>query len=404
MNLSSATTRQLLLDIASEYGLPLYVYDGNKIETQYDRLVHAFETDKLEIHYACKANTNNQILKLLHRKGAKLDIVSLNEAKLALKCGYKASEIHFTPNGAPFEEYAQALKDGYSLSVDSLPIIERIADEYPGAELCIRINPKVYGGAHQKIAVGHKESKFGLSLDYTDHLLHLQNEGRIKVAGLHIHAGSDIYNLKTIRKGAKVLLKTAERFTEHLEYLDFGGGFKVPYAPDDERINITEIGRWITKKVKEFDEIHGTQLKVKIEPGKYLVSEAGLFLARVSQLKDTHGIKFAYLQAGFNHFIRPMYYNASHYITQLSNYRGVHEMYNIVGYLCETDTFASARSLPKIKVGDILCFHNAGAYAFTMASNYNLRERPAEVLVHNKDVKLIQKREEFQDLINGQVW
>lgn len=391
-------------ELQDEYGLPLYVYDGNKVIEQYNRLVTAFDTDKLEIHYACKANANNHILKLLHQLGADLDIVSLNEARLASMCGFKTHQIHFTPNGAPFSEYAQALDAGYGLSVDSLPIIEKIAKEFPGTSLCIRINPKVYGGAHQKIAVGHEQSKFGLSLDYIPRIVELQHEKRIKVVGLHFHAGSDIHNLNTIQKGAEVLLDTASKFTEYLQYLDFGGGFKVPYSPQQKSIDINEIGQWISQKVADFDKKYATNLKIYIEPGKFLLSEAGYFLAAVSQVKTTHGIKFAYLQAGFNHFMRPMYYNANHYISQLSNPQGVKEMYNIVGYLCETDTFASERLLPQISVGDILCFHNAGAYAYSMASNYNLRERPAEVMVLDGKVKLIQNREVFQDLIRSQVW
>lgn len=404
MNLSKVNSSIDWKDLVKEFKLPLYVYDANKIEEQFESLKAAFPTDKLQIHYACKANSNNQVIKILKSKGAKLDTVSWNETRLGKACGYSPKDIHFTPNGAPFEEYENAIKEGYSLSVDSLPIINEIAEKYPGQELCIRLNPNLMAGGHQKISVGHKLSKFGLSTEHIQSVVDLHQKSKIKVTGLHIHTGSDIADIDAYRHAVKILLENAVLFKDQLKYLDFGGGFKVPYSPGEKSIDIQSIGQWITQKVEDFDHRHGTDLKIYIEPGKYLVSEAGYFLTSVSQVRETHGTKFAYLKAGFNHFIRPMYYDAEHHISQLSNPQGVKELYNIVGYLCETDTFASNRWLPEIRVGDILAFHNAGAYAYIMASNYNLRERPSEILLQDGNVKIIQKREDFQDLIRGQIW
>lgn len=389
--------------LKKDFGFPLYVYDAHKIKEQFHNLTMAFQTADLSIHYACKANSNIQILKILKELGAEVDIVSTNEGKLAQLAGFSPQEIHYTPNGVAITEYYEAISQGYNISVDNIEIMKQIAEYRPGCALCVRINPSVKAGGHDKISVGHKRSKFGLPVTQLEEVLHLNQSGAIQVKGLHIHTGSDIKNVEAIKKAAKVLLEKAAPFSEKLEFLDFGGGFKVAYQETEKDAEIGEIAQWLQQEINIFNQTHKTKLKIVIEPGKYLVSEAGYFLAEVTQMKDVYGTRFVYLNAGFNHFIRPMYYDAYHHISNLSNPQGSPEKVDVVGFLCENDTFAKDRLIPKVQVGDILCFHNAGAYSYTMSSSYNLRERPAEVLIEGKNVKIIQKRQVFKDLINGQV-
>ena len=390
--------------LQKEFGFPLYVYDAEKIKEQFHKIRAAFQTANLSVHYACKANSNIQILKILKEQGAEVDIVSTNEGKLAQLAGFSPQEIHYTPNGVAITEYYEAISRGYNISVDNLDIMKQIAKYQPGYALCVRINPSVKAGGHDKISVGHKRSKFGLPVSQLEEVLPLHQSGAIQVKGLHIHTGSDIKNVEAIKKAAKVLLEKAAPFSAQLEFLDFGGGFKVAYQESEKDAEIGEIAQWLQKEIDIFDRTHQTKLKMVIEPGKFLVSEAGYFLTEVTQIKNVYGTRFVYLNAGFNHFIRPMYYDAYHHISNLSNPQGPTEKVDVVGFLCENDTFAKDRFIPKVHVGDILCFHNAGAYSYTMSSGYNLRERPAEVLIEGKNVKIIQKRQVFEDLINGQVF
>jgi len=386
------------------YGYPLYIYDGNRIQYQYDLLSKALSGHEHQIRYACKANSNLHVLQVLAKRGAHLDVVSINEGRIGELAGFSPGQIHFTPNGVPLAECREALDRGYSLSLDHLPSMRALAKERPGLPLCIRINPAVKAGGHEKISVGHKASKFGLALDQIEEVANLQASGALRVVGMHIHTGSDIGDVSAIKKAAQVLLDEALPFATTLEYLDFGGGFKVSYFDDDSATDIAGIGRWLTDSMKEFEQKCGRNILLVVEPGKFLVSEAGFFLAEVSQIKTTYGTCFAHVNSGFNHFIRPMYYEANHKISLLNEKKeAIKKDYHIVGYLCETDTFASDRNLPELKVGDILVFHNAGAYAYTMASQYNQRLRPAEVLLQDGQSHLIRMRETFDDLLTRQV-
>jgi len=390
--------------LKEKYGFPLYAYDEQHIKHQYKTIKDAFNDANLSIHFACKANSNIQILRLLLDMGSEVDVVSLNEGKVAELAGFKNEQIHFTPNGVLIGEYLEAIERGYQISVDNLDIIQTLAARHTGIGLCVRINPSVMAGGHSKISVGHSKSKFGLPLNQLDSVVKLNKEGKIKVHGLHIHTGSDIKDVEAMKKASSVLIQNAQGFLTHLKFLDFGGGFKVPYRKNESAADISEIGLWIQNEIKKFHALHGTQLSIVLEPGKFIVSEAGYFLAEVSQVKNVYGKKFIYVNAGFNHFMRPMYYDAYHYISNLSKPDEPLEEVDVVGYLCENDHFAKERKLPQTEVGDVLCFHNAGAYSYTMSSSYNMRERPAEVLFNGENVKIIQKRQVFEDLIRGQIY
>lgn len=393
----------LLVAIAEQYGCPTYVYDGNKIESQFDRLENAFKgVKKLKINYAAKALTNISILKLLKNKGSGLDTVSLEEVLLGLEAGFSADDIMFTPNGVSMQEIEDVAALGVQINIDNLSILEQFGTKHPTTPVCIRINPHVMAGGNSNISVGHIDSKFGISVHQIPHILRIIENTKMTINGIHMHTGSDILDIEVFLYAAEILFETAKHF-KNLDFIDFGSGFKVPYKEGDLETDIEELGEKLTQTFNDFCKEYGKDLILVFEPGKFLVSQAGVFLAKVNVVKQTTSTVFAGVDTGFNHLIRPMFYNSYHHITNISNLEGKQRFYSVVGYICETDTFASNRKIAEINEGDILCFHNAGAYCFSMASNYNSRFKPAEVLVYNEQIHLIRKRETYKDLLHNQI-
>jgi len=389
-------------DIAEKFGTPLYLYDGEKIFSQVKALQDAFAGVPLKIKYATKALSSLSILRLIRKAGAELDAVSIEEVKLGLFAGAPASEIMYTPSGVAFAEIQEAVGIGVMINVDSLPLLERFGQTYGNSvPVCIRLNPHILAGGNLKISVGHKESKFGISIEQLEEVLDLVRRYEITVVGLHIHTGSDILDGAVFLEGGKVLFNAAMHFPD-LRFLDFGGGFKVAYKPEDPATDVAEVGRIVGKAFQEFCANYGRQLELWIEPGKFLVSEAGFLVVKATVVKETPTIHFVGVDSGLNHLIRPMMYDAYHGVYNLSNPNGPVSTYTVVGYICETDTFAAQRPLNEVKEGDLLVLQNAGAYGFTMASNYNARLRPAEVLVWQGKALLIRERERFDDLVRHQ--
>jgi diaminopimelate decarboxylase len=392
-----------LLRTAKEFGSPLYVYDSEKIISQYNRLTSAFRNvPNLRLNYAVKALSNIAVLKLMNMLGAGLDTVSIQEVKLGLMAGCKPEKIIYTPNGVSLTEIEEVAALGVQINIDNLSILEQFGSRHPDVPVCIRINPHVMAGGNSNISVGHIDSKFGISIHQMPHILRIVENTQMKVNGIHMHTGSDILDIEVFLYASEILFDAAKNF-DQLEFIDFGSGFKVPYKEGDIETNVEELGKKLSKRFNEFSEEYGRKLTLCFEPGKYLVSEAGFFLASVNVVKQTTSTVFAGIDTGFNHLIRPMLYGSNHQITNISNPKGRERFYSVVGYICETDTFASNRRISEITEGDVLCFHNAGAYCFTMASNYNSRYRPAEVLWYEGKAHLIRKRETFDDLIRNQV-
>ena len=392
-----------LLSIVHTYGSPVYVYDANKISTQYERLTKAFAAvPSLRINYAMKALSNVSILKLMRKLGAGLDTVSIQEVKLGLHAGFAPEQIIFTPNGVSMEEIEEAASLGVQLNIDNLSILEQFGSKHPQIPVCIRINPHVMAGGNSKISVGHIDSKFGISIHQIPHILRIVENTKMHINGIHMHTGSDILDIDVFLYAAEILFDTAKHFRE-LKFIDFGSGFKVPYKEGDIQTDIEELGEKLSQRFLEFCKLYGRNLTLAFEPGKFLVSEAGFFLVKVNVVKQTTSTVFAQIDSGFNHLIRPMFYGATHFIENISNPEGKKRFYSVVGYICETDTFASNRQIAEISEGDILCFRNAGAYCYTMASNYNSRPRPAEVLWIDGQAKLIRKAETLEDLLRNQV-
>ncbi len=392
-----------LLALAEEFGNPLYVYDAATIEQQYNRLTNAFsKVERLRINYAMKALSNVSILNLLKKMGSGLDTVSIQEVQLGLHVGFTPDKIIFTPNGVSFEEIEEVAALGVQINIDNLSVLEHFGSKHPQIPVCIRINPHVMAGGNQNISVGHIDSKFGISIYQIPHILRIVENTGMHINGIHMHTGSDILDIEVFLYAAEILFDAAKQFKE-LDFLDFGSGFKVPYKKGDIETNIEELGKKLTKRFLSFEKEYGRPLTLAFEPGKFLVSEAGFFLAKVNVVKQTTSTVFAGIDSGFNHLIRPMFYGSQHTIENISNPKGKERFYTVVGYICETDTFANNRRIPEITEGDILCFKNAGAYCFSMASNYNSRFKPAEVLWKDGKGHLIRARENFEDLLKNQI-
>ena len=392
-----------LVQLAEQFGSPLYVYDAEKIQSQYNRLTSAFsKVERLRINYAAKALSNLAILQLLKQIGSNLDTVSIQEVQLGLHAGFLPQQIIYTPNGVSFEEIEEAAQLGVQINIDNLSILEHFGTKHPNVPVCIRINPHVMAGGNSNISVGHIDSKFGISIHQMPHILRIVENTKMHINGIHMHTGSDILDIEVFLYAAEILFEAAKNF-KTLDFLDFGSGFKVPYKKDDIETNIEELGRKLSKRFIAFEKEYGRELTLAFEPGKFLVSEAGFFLAKVNVVKQTTSTVFAGIDSGFNHLIRPMLYGSQHHIENISNPKGKERFYTVVGYICETDTFANNRRISEINEGDILCFRNAGAYCFSMSSNYNSRYKPAEVLWKDGKGILIRARETFEDLLKNQI-
>ena len=392
-----------LMGIAENFGKPVYVYDSEKIASQYKLLKSAFAgVTNLRINYATKALSNLSILKFMRNLGAGLDTVSIQEVQLGLAAGFDPHAIIYTPNGVSLNEIEEVAKMGVQINIDNLSLLEQFGTRHPKTPVCIRINPHVMAGGNNNISVGHIDSKFGISIHQIPHLLRIVENTAMNINGIHMHTGSDILDVDVFLHAAEILFDTAKHF-KNLEFLDFGSGFKVPYFNNDIETNIEELGEKLSARFSEFCANYSSELQLIFEPGKFLVSQAGHFITQVNVVKQTTSTIFAQVDSGFNHLIRPMLYGSHHHIENLSNPNGKERFYSVVGYICETDTFASNRKIAEITEGNLLVFRNCGAYCFSMSSNYNSRYRPAEVLWYKGKGHLIRKRETFDDILQNQV-
>lgn len=392
-----------VLSLAEQFGTPLYVYDAAVIVRQIKRLKDAYAAADVRLKYAAKALTNVSILKLMNKHGVGLEAVSLGEVFLARQAGYTPAEITFTPSGVDFSEIEEGVAQGVAINIDNLSTLRKFGEKYKGSYPCgIRLNPNIMAGGNIKISTGHSNSKFGISVLQLQEIQDLIKEHNIRIRGLHIHTGSDIKETEAFLKTAEVLFDTAKHFS-NLEFIDFGSGFKVAYKEGDVVTNVEDLGARLTKAFNEFCTHYGRKLELWLEPGKFLVSESGTLLTHVNVVKPTPTVTFVGVNSGLNHLIRPMMYDAYHHIVNVSNPTGKEAVYTVVGYICETDTFGSDRPLNEVREGDVLAFKNAGAYGFSMASNYNSRPRPAEVLIVEGQPKLIRAREQQNDLLKNQV-
>lgn len=401
--MSQQLSNDLLVQLGNEFGTPLYVYNAGKIKEQYGKLKNAFSGSDARFFYACKALTNINILKYVRSLGAGLDCVSINEVKLGLMAGFAPENILYTPNCVDLAEIVEAKEKGVNINIDNISLLEQFGNKFGSSyPVCIRLNPHIMAGGNFKISTGHVDSKFGISIHQIRHIERVVKSTKIKVAGIHMHTGSEIKDIGVFLEGLEVMFGMAQHFPD-LKYIDLGSGFKVPYQPDDPETDVEGLGAKVAEAFKNFEKESGKKLQVWFEPGKYLVSQSGYFLVKANVIKQTPATVFVGVNSGFNHLIRPMFYEAYHHITNISNPSGPERIYTVVGNICETDTFAWDRKLNEVREGDFLVFYNAGAYGFEMSSNFNSRLKPAEVMVVDGKAHLIRSRDVFEDLMRNQV-
>lgn len=396
-------SKDFLIKCAQEFGTPLYVYHTERIKEQYERLKNAFANSDVRFFYACKALTNINILKYIKSIGCGVDCSSINEVLLSLKAGFDPTNILYTSSNIAFEEIETAAELGVNINIDSLSNLKKFGKKFgSGYPVSVRLRPNIMAGGNLKISTGHKNSKFGIPLEQIDGILQVVKETGVWIRGLHIHTGSDIKDVDVFLKGVQVLLDISAHFPQ-LEFFDLGGGFKVAYKPGDDQTDIELLGTKVKEVISSFEKQTNRKWQLWFEPGKFLVSEAGYFITEVNVIKETPAITFAGVNTGLNHLIRPMFYGSYHTIENISNPGAAVRDYTVVGNICETDTFATDRALNEIREGDYLLFLNAGAYCFEMASNYNSRYKPAEILVKNGKAHLIRRRDVLEDLLKNQV-
>ena len=396
-------SKQQLSVIAEEFGTPLYVYHAEKIKEQFGKLETAFNECNARFFYACKALSNINVLKWMQQLGAGLDCVSINEVKLGLKAGFTPQNILFTPNSVDFAEIEEGKEIGVNVNIDNISLLEQFGNKYGSSyPICIRFNPHIMGGGNYKISTGHIDSKFGISVHQMRHIERIVQSTKLNVKGIHMHTGSDIKDVQVFLQGLEILFELATHFPD-ISFIDLGSGFKVSYHDDDVQTDVALLGKKVAEAFNKFSKETGKKIEVWFEPGKYLVSEAGYFIVKANVIKQTTATVFAGVNSGFNHLIRPMFYDAYHRIENISNPGGSERIYTVVGNICETDTFAWDRKLHEVREGDLLVFYNAGAYGFEMSSNFNSRLKPAEVMVKEGKSFLIRKADVFEDLLKNQV-
>lgn len=400
--MSQTLPAEQLSSLAQQFGTPLYIYHAEKIKEQYEKLTTAFRHSNTLFFYACKALTNVSVLKYIGQLGANIDCSSVNEVRLALYAGFPKERILYTSNGIGFDEIEEAQSLGVIINIDSLSNLEKFGRKF-GANypVGVRLRPNIMAGGNLKISTGHDKSKFGIPVDQIEKVLALVGQYRLKVADLHIHTGSEIKDVDVFVKGIEILFDLIPRFSD-LQFIDLGGGFKVPYKEGDTETDIPALAQKVQTAFATHPNPGGRPLQVWFEPGKFLVSECGYFITKVNVIKHTDAATFVSVDSGFNHLIRPMFYDAYHRIENISNPHGTPRQYSVVGNICETDTFAWDRSIREVREGDYLVFYNAGAYGFEMSSNFNSRYKPAEVLVKDGCAHLIRKRDRFEDLLRNQ--
>jgi len=395
-------------EIAKRFGTPIYIYEEEIIQRQLMNLLSSILYRPLGIFYAMKANSNPYILGILQKTGKEIedraigiDAVSPGEIALALKTEFPAENILFTGNNTTDEEMDFAVEKGVLLNIDSLSRLDKFGKKYPNRRVCIRINPDIGAGHHEHCITGGPESKFGIWFSEVEPIKRIAQKYHLRIIGIHQHIGSQILKGATFLDAMTPILKTAMYFPE-LEFVDLGGGLGVPYRPEEEPLNIKTLGQRMFKHFTIFCNQYGRRLKLIIEPGRYLVAEAGYLLVRVNTIKrNPNGRTFIGVDSGFNHLIRPAMYGSYHEIENISNPGGKSEVVDVVGNICESgDRFAEQRFINQPREGDSLVIKTAGAYGYSMSSNYNLRPRPAEVLIkRDGKLNLIRERERIEDLI-----
>ena len=387
-------------DIAAEFGTPCYVNDEQRIRENYRNLHKAFNRYMdTTIHYACKANTSLAVLRILEQEGSGIDAVSIGEVKTCLKAGFTPDRIMYTGVFVSTEELKQVVETGVMINLDSVSEMERLAEIKPGAKISFRITPGIGSGHGEKVITGNKGAKFGIPKDkVVETYLRAQDLG-LEPIGIHAHIGSGGQSVEPFVEEAEVLAGLINQLSEagiDLEFVDIGGGIGVPYKPNEDEMDLGEFASQVTDVFQMDTDVK----KLIIEPGRYIVCDACVLLTRCTDVKDTGVKKYIGVDAGFNTLIRPTMYDSFHYIQNGSKFgKACTGRYDIAGPLCESgDYLGHDRVMPDPDEGDVIVVYNAGAYGFSMSSNYNSRPLCAEVLVNDGKTELIRSKQDIEDL------
>lgn len=400
------------IKLAEEFDVPLYVLSENRIRENFRRLMEALLKyySKIRIYYSAKANTNIAVLKILADEGAYLDAVSPGEVFLALKAGFRHEKILFTGTSVRDDELKFLINSGVTINIDSLSQLKRLLNFHTPEILSVRVNPEIGAGHHEHVITAGRGSKFGIWEADVIKAYNVALEAGVERFGIHMHIGSGILEIEPFLLAAEKLMKIARNVHEKLgltfEFIDFGGGLGVPYRPEEKPLDLNSFAEGMLNLFKcRIEEYHLGEPYFCLEPGRFIVCDAGILLTRVNTLKVTPFKKFIGVDAGFNTLIRPAMYGSYHPIVVANRLHEQEEdTYDIAGPLCESgDILARDRKLPKVLEGDLLAILNAGAYGFSMSSQYNSRPRCAEVLVKKGKYALIREREKIEDLLRGQL-
>jgi len=393
-------------ELLDKYGSPLYVYSEEIIRRRCREMKGLLTYRNFRVHYSAKANTNLELLKIIREEGLDVDAMSPGELIIEEKAGFAPEQIFYVSNNISPEEMKFVIERGILLSVDSLSQLELYGRLNPGGRVAVRFNTGVGAGHHEKVNTGGEKTKFAIQAEAAPQVKEVLDRYGLKLAGINQHIGSLFLDVDSYITGARKLFQLAMEFPG-LDFVDLGGGFGIPYHPSEERLDLVQLGRELEKVLQEFlAEYENPELTVMIEPGRYIVAEAGLLLGKCHAIKENYGTKYIGTDLGFNVLMRPVLYGSYHEVEVLKNpanggKKGGLEKVNIVGNICESgDILAKNRELPLIEEGDVVAVLDVGAYGYVMASNYNCRLRPAEVLLDREGRdRLIRRRETLDDLL-----
>lgn len=383
-----------LTDAVTRYGTPLYVYDENFLIERCNQLTNLFSGLPVEWLYAMKANDNPHILEIISRNGFGLDTVSYEEVLLGLGFVSSPGEIFYTENNMTDAEMDQAIQSGVTLNIGSYSRLEAFSRHPDAQSCCLRVNPAIGDGHHNKVVTGNAESKFGITKESIEDCIRLAKESKIRIEGLHVHIGSGIKDPSNMYDAISMMLNLAENF-ESLNYLNFGGGLPVAYYPDEEEFDLNEFERITRPLFESFLRKRDKDFRFFFEPGRWITGPVGVLLTSVNSIKDQGMRTFLGTDTGMHHLLRPALYDAFHHIQNISRLgKPENRVYDIAGNICESgDVLGNNRKMPEAQIGDILAIYDAGAYGMTMASHYNRRTYPAEILrTQNGGLKEIRKR------------
>ena len=378
--------------LVKKYGSPIYVYDADIIKRQYHNIVKNISYPKKSVHFACKANTNIELLKILRKEGCKLECVSKGEIFSGFEAGFLPEEIIYTCSYVTKEELRFVVENNIMINIDSLKQLEIIGQTYPGHKICLRLNQGIGAGHHEHTITGGPNSKFGIDISEIDSVFEIVQKYHLQIIGIHQHIGSGFLDTVVYMKAVKALLTTAKLF-KNLEFVDFGGGFGIAYTSEQKPLDMKKLGQYISGELEKFTALYKKQVRIFFEPGRYLVGESGVLLGTVTEIKKTPYHTFVGIDSGMNQLIRPIMYGSYHEIVNASRVKGKEETIWLVGNICESgDVIARERKITKPKEGDIIAIFNAGAMGYSMSSLYNGRPQPAEILVEGNTSRVIREQ------------